>query len=247
MNQYEMAMAAIVSILAKYDSDQLFPVLGFGAKIGGAINHCFQCGATEEVKGVNGVLEAYNQVFKSGLVMSGPTVFTEVMEAAAARAQSSLEAAQRRGQQAYTVLLILTDGEVSDVRATAQCLNRISDSPLSIVIVGVGNANFSGMQFLDDSAAPGKRDIAQFVQFNRHASNSVELTSETLREIPDQLVQYFQRKGIPPLPPLQRSDSTVSLGEAEDEIDLSLNIQEDEIVITGGGDDFVNGFAKSRV
>jgi Copine/C2 domain len=247
MNQYEKALSSIVGILAAYDTDQMFPVLGFGAKFGGSINHCFRCGDKEEVRGVKGVLEAYDQVFKSGLVMSGPTVFTEVMEMAAARATSSFQAAQRRGQQSYTILLIVTDGEVSDKYATAQCLERISSAPLSVVIVGVGDADFSSMQFLDDSAGPGKRDIAQFVQFNKHSSNSVALSSETLREVPDQLVQYFQRSQIAPLAAVQRSDSSIDVGEAEDEIDLSLNITENEIVVVGGGDDFVDGFAKTRM
>ena len=134
---------------------------------------------------------------------------------------------------------------MTDVKATAQCLDLVSDSPLSIVIVGVGNANFSSMQFLDDSAQPGKRDIAQFVEFNRHSANSVALTSETLHEIPDQVVGYFQSKGIQPLPTMQRSDSSMSIGE-EEEIDLSLDIGEEEIVITGGGDDFVDGFNAGR-
>jgi len=245
-NDYEKAMASIISVMSEYDSDQMYPVLGFGAKYGGVVRHCFQVGSKEEVHGVSGVLEAYRQVFKSGLIMSGPTVFIEAIETAAARALSAQEEAQKKGSQAYTILLIMTDGAVSDVRATAACLDRVSNAPLSVVIVGVGNADFSSMQFLDDAAKPGKRDIAQFVEFNKHCHSSVELTSETLHEIPDQLVGYFQSKGIPPLPPLERSDSKICVGEAEEEIDLSLDIGEDEIVVTGGGDDFVSGFGAYR-
>ena len=74
---------------------------------------------------------------------------------------------------------------------------------------------------------------------NRHSSNSVNLTSETLKEIPNQLVQYFQQKNIAPLPPLQRSDSTVNIDEVEEEIDLRLNLEEEEIVVVGGGDYWV--------
>jgi hypothetical protein len=88
-NDYEKAISAIVNILAKYDTDKKFPVFGFGAKYGGVVRHCFQCGPTEEANGVQGVLDAYRAVFQSGLVMSGPTVFTEVIEVAAARAISS--------------------------------------------------------------------------------------------------------------------------------------------------------------
>lgn len=248
MNQYEKAISAIVSVLAQYDTDQKFPVLGFGAKTHGSLSHCFQCGDKDEVHGVNGVLAAYDQVFKSGLVMSGPTIFTEVMETAAARATSSLDAARSRGTQSYTILLIVTDGEVSDTKATAQRLDQISNAPLSVVIVGVGNANFSSMQFLDDAAGNGKRDIAQFVEFNKHSSNSVALTSETLREIPNQLVQFFQRSSIAPLPPMQRGDSLMNVAvEPEEEIDLTLDVSsEAEIVILGGGNDFVDGFGKGR-
>jgi hypothetical protein len=89
MNDYEKAISAIVKILAKYDIDKKFPVFGFGAKYGGDVRHCFQCGPTEEANGVQGVLDAYHAVFQSGLIMSGPTVFTEVIEVAAARAISS--------------------------------------------------------------------------------------------------------------------------------------------------------------
>jgi hypothetical protein len=245
-NDYEKAINAIVSILAKYDSDQKFPVVGFGAKYGGVVRHCFQCGDQPEVHGVQGVLKAYESVFKSGLILSSPTNFNEVMEFAAQRAENSMNAAKQKGQQAYTILLIVTDGAVTDPAATAACLNRISDSPLSVVIVGVGNANFSSMRFLDDCNRPGNRDIVQFVEFNQHSQNSQALTSETLREIPDQLTQYFQKKGIAPLPPMQRSESMMSIGEAEEEIDLSLSIGEEEIVVTAGGDDFVDGFAASR-
>lgn len=243
-NDYEKAISAILKILSKYDSDQKFPVLGFGAKYGGVVRHCFQ--VAEEAHGAQGVLTAYNQVFKSGLIMSGPTVFTECMETAAAKAQSSLEQAQRVGGQSYTILLILSDGAVSDVSATAACLDRISNAPLSVVIVGVGNADFSGMQFLDDAAGHGKRDIAQFVQFNKHAHSSVSLTSSTLEEIPDQLVEYFTRANIPPHPPLQRTPSKIIVEDEEEEIDLSLDITEEEIVVTGGGDGFVDGFTATR-
>ena len=234
-----------MSILLNYDHDKRIPVLGFGAKYGGVVRHCFQCGADAEANGLQGVIDAYQGVFKTGLIMSRPTVFDEVLEAAAQRAQLSLVDAQRRGSQAYTILLILTDGAVSDVNATAACLSRISSSPLSVIIVGVGNADFSAMQHLDDSAnGTTSRDIAQFVAFNQHAHSSQSLTKATLEEIPEQLVAYFQGQNIQPLPPVFRGNESTANFDAkeEEEIDLSLDIGEDEIVVTGGGDDFVNGF-----
>lgn len=222
-------------------------MFGFGAKYGGVVRHCFQCGPTAEVHGTQGVLEAYHAVFQSGLIMSGPTVFTEVIKTAAARAVSAQEAAKQKGELAYTILLILTDGAVSDVQATAQVLDQVSDSPLSVVIVGVGNADFSAMRFLDDASKPGKRDIAQFVPFNTHSRNSVELTSETLHEIPDQLVGYFKSHGIQPRPAIHKDDAEITVEPEEEEIDLSLDFGDDgEIAVAAGGnayyDDFRDGF-----
>lgn len=246
-NDYEKSIAAILNILGKYDSDQMFPVFGFGAKYDGVVRHCFQAGGKPEHHGIAGVLDAYHQVFRSGLIMSSPTNFNEVIQTAAAHAESSQQVAAQRGGQCYTVLLIVTDGAVSDVNATAQCLRQVANAPLSIVIVGVGNADFGPMQFLDDlSGRPGQRDIVQFVEFNECSHSSQVLTSETLDEIPAQLTGYFQSKGIAPLRPMTRTDSTISISEEEEEIDLTLDIGEEEIVVTGGGDDFVDGFNASR-
>jgi Copine/C2 domain len=245
-NDYQKAIAAIVSILAKYDTDQKIPVLGFGAKYGGVVRHCFQCGSSEEVYGLSGVLDAYNNVFSSGLVMSSPTVFDDVIDQAATRARQSFQRAQQtKGQQSYTILLIVTDGAVSDPSRTAASLDRASDAPLSVVIVGVGSANFSTMQFLDDynnNGGSGKRDIVQFVEFNKHSHDSTSLTAATLQEIPQQLSGYFQSRGIRALPPIARTDSTTSMDEAEPEIDLSLDIRENDVYVSGGGNAYVNGF-----
>jgi hypothetical protein len=188
-------------------------------------------------------LDAYRAVFKSGLIMSGPTVFTEVIQTAAARAVSAQDSAKQRGEQAYTILLILTDGSVSDARATAQVLDQVSNSPLSVVIVGVGNADFSAMRFLDDASQPGKRDIAQFVEFNKHGRSSVELTSETLHEIPDQLVGYFTSNGIQPRAAIHRDDAEIMVEPEEEEIDLSLAFGDDgEIAVAAGGNAYYDDF-----
>jgi hypothetical protein len=113
------------------------------------------------------------------------------------------------------------------------------------VIVGVGSADFGPMQFLDDvnSGANGVRDIVQFVPFNQHAHSSQSLTNATLAEIPGQVEGYFRSRNIAPLPAIRLSDSQITADGAENEIDLSLDIRgEQEISISSGGHDFVNGF-----
>ena len=86
-NDYEKAIFAVGSILAKYDSDNKFPVWGFGAKYNDKVRHCFQCGTEVEVEGVQGIMDAYRGVFRTPLRMSFPTRFTEVINTAAGYAQ----------------------------------------------------------------------------------------------------------------------------------------------------------------
>ena len=172
--------------------------------------------------------------------MSSPTVITEVITTAAAFARSGQEEAMRQGKQKYTTLIILTDGAVSDVNATLRCLVSSSDAPLSIVIVGIGSADFSAMQFLDDSARD-KPDVVQFVELSKHKHDFNSLTAATLHELPDQLVSYFQRNGIDPLPPVQVEEEDIVVGPPEEEIDLTLDFGngEEDIVVGGGSGMYV--------
>jgi len=232
-NDYEKAISAIGGVLADFDTDKKFPVWGFGAKYSGNVYHLFQCGPTAEVNGVAGILEAYHQTFKSGLVMSSPTVVTQVIDTAASFARKGQQEAQSEGKIKYSILLILTDGAVSDINATIASLRAASDAPLSIVVVGIGNADFSAMQNLDDLGSC--TDILQFVEFNAHKNDANSLTQATLNEIPDQLVGYFQRNGIQPPPPVQVAEEEIQVEAQEEEIDLNFNFRSNGNISVSGG------------
>ena len=59
-----------------------------------------------------------------------------------------------QNNQKYHLLLILTDGIITDIQATIDQIVRGSSLPLSIVIIGVGGANFSQMNHLDSDDKP---------------------------------------------------------------------------------------------
>jgi len=56
--------------------------------------------------------------------------------------------------QKYTVCLILTDGVINDLERTISEVIRGSTLPLSIIIVGIGLADFEQMEELDGDTAP---------------------------------------------------------------------------------------------
>ena len=89
LNDYEETITSIGNAVDKYNTSAEYCVWGFGAKFGdGVVRHLFQCGPDQTVKGVQGVLDAYRSVFRSGgIYMSGPTVFVKAIQAAAVRAR----------------------------------------------------------------------------------------------------------------------------------------------------------------
>ena len=100
--------------------------------------------------------------------------------------------------------MILTDGIINDMEDTIDSIVKGSKLPLSIIIIGVGKADFTNMERLDGDKIPlvnsfgeiRKRDIVQFVPFNNFENeNGVndgdELAEEVLQEIPRQIEEYY--------------------------------------------------------
>lgn len=54
-----------------------------------------------------------------------------------------------KSEDKYFVLQILTDGIIMDMDDTKECIVDCCDLPLSIIIIGVGDANFDDMDILD--------------------------------------------------------------------------------------------------
>ena len=90
--------------------------------------------------------------------------------------------------QQYFVLLIITDGVITDMDQTRSAIVNASRLPMSIIIVGVGGADFEAMEFLDGDdgilrSATGEaamRDIVQFVPFRQFRNVSSYHTARPL-------------------------------------------------------------------
>ena len=49
----------------------------------------------------------------------------------------------------YHVFIIITDGEIHDMKETIDIIVQLSQFPVSIIIIGVGEDDFSNMRRLD--------------------------------------------------------------------------------------------------
>eukprot|EP01038_Epipyxis_sp_PR26KG_P010276 gene10276-13818_t len=212
LNEYQQAILSVGNILEVYDTDKMYPVYGFGAKVtlpDGSYSPCQHAFPIYpgglQVHGITGILDAYKECVNK-ILFSGPTLFAPIINSSA---QLAVEDGCSQARQKYTILLIITDGEINDLEQTKAAVIAASHTPLSIIIVGVGNENFDSMEALDSDkellSAGGKtasRDIVQFVPFRKfHNDGLSALASEVLAEVPSQLLKFMEHQNILPNPP----------------------------------------------
>ena len=194
--QYEKAIMSCGTIVGYYDNDQLFPVFGFGAELPteDRVNFCFPLNLQRDpdIKGIENVLKYYRNALNL-VELSGPTYFAPIIKKVKKRIEKDK-------QLIYYILMILTDGNICDLNETSDLIVECSLYPLSIIIIGIGNTQFNMMIKLDGDEEPlrnskgelTKRDIVQFVPFNKFHGDSSKLAEEVLQEIPKQIEEYFK-------------------------------------------------------
>ena len=215
-NEYLKAITAVGQILQYYDSDKQIPVLGFGAAIAPynqTANHCFSLNGNifdPEVDGIENVIEVYKHAITK-VELYGPTNFSPILSLVN---QMTRDMNCSQMEQKYNIFLIITDGIISDMQKSIDEIVDGSGLPLSIIIVGVGSADFSSMDVLDADDEPlystkyrkhMQADIVQFVPFREFQHNPMQLAKETLEEVPGQMLNFFRNKGITPNPTTEES------------------------------------------
>lgn len=183
-------------------------VIGFGAKIppNGEISHHFPLNSNEKhpyCTSIDEILQRYRETLKR-IELFGPSSFAPAINHTISIAK------QHQDGKHYFVLLIITDGVIADRKQTINAIIDASKYPISIIIVGVGDADFDDMDELDSddvrlsiNGRTAERDIVQFVPLNQfltgHAVRSqADLAKEVLAEIPDQITGYMRARGYKP-------------------------------------------------
>ncbi|XWS58510.1 hypothetical protein CRYUN_Cryun08bG0040300 [Craigia yunnanensis] len=205
LNSYQQAIMEVGEVIQFYDSDRRFPAWGFGGRTyDGTLSHCFNLNGMNayEVEGVQGIIAAYASALHN-VTLAGPTLFSHVINTAAQMAGH----ATSNDITKYFVLLIITDGVLTDIQETMDALVRASDLPLSILIVGVGDADFKQMEILDadngcrlenSTGRVATRDIVQFVPMREVHRGKISVVQALLEELPEQFLTYMRSRNIKP-------------------------------------------------
>ncbi|KAL4234128.1 Copine-4 [Mactra antiquata] len=215
-NDYMQAIQAVGAVCQDYDTDKMFPALGFGAKIPPENKLSFEFAmnfnpTNPYCAGVPGIIQAYQNCVPQ-ISLWGPTNVSPIIYHVARFAEAAQKEEQAKGAHAYFVLLLLTDGAITDFDDARSAIVYASGLPMSLIIVGVGNADFTAMEMLDGddgvlkapNGRPVQRDIVQFVPFrdfkrvSGSAASAAELAKHVLMEVPQQVTKYYSMRGMQP-------------------------------------------------
>ncbi|XP_023345926.1 copine-9 [Eurytemora carolleeae] len=217
-NAYTAAIRTVAEILQDYDYDKKLLGLGFGANIGGVVSHCFPLNGNSRspyCRGVEDLIDNYKITLKQ-VKLSEPTRYSDLFQYTVDQFCSEEEVDE------YTIVLLITDGGVTDFDETKEVLVNSSNLPLSVVLVGVGDGDMGALTDLDSDRArlcagrkQAERDIVQFVHMKKFlpsgqleprsyhqvldpAEARHKLARAVLAEIPRQVTEYYKKAGISP-------------------------------------------------
>eukprot|EP00980_Cylindrotheca_fusiformis_P018371 scaffold6032_cov100-Cylindrotheca_fusiformis.AAC.2 len=208
LNDYQAGIQGLGAIAENFARGKNSSVWSFGAKINGKVNDLHLMG--DNLVTSKELLDSYD-----GFVTKNP----KFALGERARLKPLLEAATFRTikacktRQCYTLLTVFTAGDFVDLQESVDLLCRAAeDAPLSLLIIGVGNRDFSDIEKLcgqdfktrlrDSRGIPIAREIVSFVSFKQFGGDADGVVTEVLKGIPEQFVTYFVTNGIKPRPPV---------------------------------------------
>ncbi|XP_057305246.1 copine-3-like [Hydractinia symbiolongicarpus] len=147
-NEYVKALVAVGEVCQDYDTDKMFPALGFGCKIPphGQVSFEFPLNfnpTNPYCQGIPGIVAAYQNCIRQ-VQLYGPTNVAPIINHVAKFAYSMIQNQEHTASN-YFILLLITDGVISDMDDTVSAIVNASYLPMSLIIVGVGGADFAQM------------------------------------------------------------------------------------------------------
>ena len=237
-NDYEKVIKLIGNILQYYSYDQLYPVYGFGAILEGSAYNiasmCFNINFQNnpEIYTIDNVINTYHNCLNK-LTFAGPTYFSPIIR----RVINNVK--EKNNVLEYNLLMILTDGNIDDMQNAIDSIVEASFEPLSIIIVGIGNTDFSQMVILDGNEIPlvssknvqWLRDDVQFIHFNEFRNDEKRLAKEILEEIPRQIIEFYTKNNYTPEKIMNKNNELNHLNNQYMLLGSSINLPSESMII----------------
>ena len=183
----------IFQILQVYTKDRFFHPLGFGARIAKSNVSIFN---TEKPNyNIDELIKDYKNFLEhSNIIPDGKILLSPLIKQIIDDIYKSFK------KNVYNILFILLSGDIDkkDEKATINSLILSSYLPLSIIVIGVGNHNFSASKELfnidnkySSEGMPKNRDNIIFTTL-KNKSGSISILEDCLKKLRKQIIEFYK-------------------------------------------------------
>ncbi|CAL5971339.1 Copine_I [Hexamita inflata] len=187
LTPYEAVLQTLEPVLKNFDDDDLYPVYRFGCmdtKDKAVAPILFPQLMNEHFQGMAAVKQAYRQALTFA-VLSGPTTLAPAIN----KGVEICKAYQSQNIKQQVILLILTDGDVSDEARDCQAVCEASNYPISICVIGVGDGPFDKMERFDNLKQGRRFDNFHFTDFAKFMKKAQRMENPELQFAADVFVE----------------------------------------------------------
>jgi len=153
-------------LIIYFNSYQTIPLFSFGGVQpgGNSVGHCCDLNSffpnKDAIEGLQGVLTVYNETIKI-FKLSSPTFLSPLLNYAITSYFTS-----NTNPYSYYVMWILLDSDIDDIEKAEKEMEVADQYGLSVIILGIGNAEFKLMDEFVKCLNSKKRPFAQFYKYN---------------------------------------------------------------------------------
>jgi len=200
-NQYQATMSSIGQAIEPYSDGRKFHAWGFAAKYNGVLSYEFPLKSSDGSDELNG-LRDLNNSYRNIVENIKPDMPIRIVP-------STIQAIKlvkgKKDPNSYMVHTIMIDDIPVDLDEFMDLLYENQYEPISIVIVGIGEADFTkfeekcskGPIRFNTYGAPFEREFFVFLKFSSYGMDSTDLmTSVALYSVQEQALHWVEMNSV---------------------------------------------------
>ena len=192
---YEIALNAIGGVVEQYSEQQICFGWGFAAKIDRQLSHTIELtdeSGNANLHGVSQLVNAYSSIFDK-ISFDNPIAVCPSTNAALLRVKG------KKDPKAYLVHILMISDDPTDLNQFCDLLFANQYEPISIIIIGIGESDFSKTEEKFRPSLPHKntsghefdRDFVTFIKYNNFGPDNLpQMVSTALFSVPEQAMHW---------------------------------------------------------
>ncbi|KAH7729248.1 Protein CPNA-4 [Aphelenchoides avenae] len=224
----DLTIRAFGEPMRYFNNSNSYAAFGFGAKVPPQFREsqefCLNLDTDPYCRGIEGVQSAFKNAFTSVQPINTAHL-SHVIYYVSKLAQNAFNRSQA-GSPCYYVLIVITRGVFDDIKETVQAVIFASRAPISIIFVGIGEADLTELQRLGTAGMrlnyhgrKPERDCIQYVSVPKCREEETEIndlkaliSERGLLNIPHQMSMFMTKNGIRPSPGNYQQEPSENLG-----------------------------------